>query len=242
MDRLALLRTDTDQDSQALETDVMRFVAIIGMVFWIIFALVKSIPVMDTRTDQDAGIVAEPARPSLQHETVSEVSESSSRVQADSQAIIPEKKEEKTRQKSAPASAVSGINLQFRSRDDLLQLLEAGRVEIYCRARARGFELIFKGGLHAGNVVFKGTDAVPPVLWEIKSGRDYTWFSKRLAETCPAVRTFPVKQVMVAFVDRELEKRVDTEFSRLSQEGKGGVLSVTGLGDMVFEQGGERQQ
>ena len=48
--RLTLLHSETDQDSQALETDVMRFVAIIGIVFWIIFALVKSIPMSDSQT------------------------------------------------------------------------------------------------------------------------------------------------------------------------------------------------
>jgi len=44
MEKLMLLRGDDLQDDQLLETDVMRFLAIIGIVFWIIFALIKSIP------------------------------------------------------------------------------------------------------------------------------------------------------------------------------------------------------
>ena len=40
----ARLCNESHRDDQVLETDMMRFMAIIGIVFWIIFALIKSIP------------------------------------------------------------------------------------------------------------------------------------------------------------------------------------------------------
>lgn len=44
MDKLVLLSSHTSGDDQVLETDIMRFMAIIGIVFWIIFSVIKSIP------------------------------------------------------------------------------------------------------------------------------------------------------------------------------------------------------
>jgi len=44
MQRARYLTSDDLQDNQILETDIMRFVAVIGIVFWIIFAIIKSIP------------------------------------------------------------------------------------------------------------------------------------------------------------------------------------------------------
>ena len=43
MDRFRLLSSHTGDD-QVLETDIMRFLAVIGIVFWIIFSVIKSIP------------------------------------------------------------------------------------------------------------------------------------------------------------------------------------------------------
>lgn len=44
MSRTALLLSDSARDESVLETDIMRFMAVIGIVLWIIFALIKSLP------------------------------------------------------------------------------------------------------------------------------------------------------------------------------------------------------
>lgn len=50
MDKFGLLKSDNTGDEQVLETDIMRFFAIIGIVFWIIFAVIKSIPFNNEKT------------------------------------------------------------------------------------------------------------------------------------------------------------------------------------------------
>ena len=45
MERLALLSNESQPGDQPLETDMMRFMAIIGIIFWIVFALIKKHPV-----------------------------------------------------------------------------------------------------------------------------------------------------------------------------------------------------
>lgn len=50
MDKFGLLKSDSTGEEQVLETDIMRFFAIIGIVFWIIFAVIKSIPFNNEKT------------------------------------------------------------------------------------------------------------------------------------------------------------------------------------------------
>ncbi|MBW1646389.1 MAG: hypothetical protein JRJ56_08760, partial [Deltaproteobacteria bacterium] len=54
-------------EDQVLETDIMRFVAIIGIIFWIIFALVKSIPLQPTPAPEKINppATASPAAPAV---------------------------------------------------------------------------------------------------------------------------------------------------------------------------------
>jgi len=63
MDRLGLLGGDTSGDDQVLETDIMRFLAVIGIVFWIIFSVIKSIPFQAETTVSSAAIQSPAQKP-----------------------------------------------------------------------------------------------------------------------------------------------------------------------------------
>ena len=71
MDRLALLSEGGQHDDQVLETDIMRFMAIIGMVFWIIFVLIKSIPFRSPGPDMGTGqLISSRPLPNKNHQIV----------------------------------------------------------------------------------------------------------------------------------------------------------------------------
>jgi len=267
VDRFGLLRGDTSQDDQLLETDVMRFAAIIGIVFWIIFALVKSIPFKEPRTKMDDGkkgmSIASPmpmvqedkARPRpappvqppapepsppthvATHRPPAPALTAEIPGQAAFRPVPPvrpaEPEEEKPKSVLKPPE-VRGVLLQFESLDGLMELVKAGRVELYGRARATGFDLFFSGLPDKGGVRFRGVTSLPEVLWEIRSGREREWFLEQMALAYPAIRAFPDKQVLVHFSDSRLEEMVDRRFQELKAQGANGILSVTGAGELIF--------
>lgn len=217
MDRLALLSEGGQHDDQVLETDIMRFMAVIGMVFWIIFALIKSIPFRSPGSDMQAGQLISSRPLSTPGKN----------------AALPDNQSPGTRQTDAQKS---GLRLQFQSRDDLLALMKSGKIQLFGRARTRGFDLFFLGHPQGKTVYFKGADSLPQSLWEIKSGKDYAYFLNLMTETYPAIRSFSTKQVLVHFTDTSLENRVESIFNRMQSEEKNGILSVTRTGDVVFKE------
>jgi len=234
MDKLALLRGDDGyHDEQMLETDVMRFLAIIGIIFWVIFALVKSVPFQVPEVDL---LTVEPpvdtARKtdSLDNERrkLPEIAQRPEEGPLKKPADIKE-------QKGMPPPQI-GIRIQFSSMDDLMGLLRDRKVEVFGRAQARGFDLFFAGHPVGDTIEFKGETDLPQKLWEIKNGRDYEYFLTLLSKTYPAIRTFPTKQVLISFTDSVIKNRFEEAITRLELEKKNGVLSVTKSGDVIFQE------
>lgn len=258
MEKLALLRGEGDQDNQLLETDVMRFVAIIGIVFWIIFALIKSIPfqtseedfrVSEPKPEKKSALVAPQAKVALRagnNEHRLPVPEEKSKKTVSrqpefgtSQAASQTASGRKTRKSVSPKWV--GVRMQFHSLEDLLELMASHKVRFFGRAQATGFDLLFAGYPQGNTVTFRGVTSLPPKLWEIKSGKDHTYFLALMARTFPAIRSFSTRQVFVSFTDAELENRVDETLTRLQQEGQNGILSITRTGDVVFQDSGGEQ-
>jgi len=244
MERLTLLRGDDFQDDRLLETDIMRFLAIIGIVFWIIFALIKSIPFQMPETDSTvAQPVAEkktmPATPkpdlkleATNHTRPVSVKESKKADSRQSKAALQDTKKAKI--PSQGLLKLQGVQMQFHSLDDLLDLMNTGRVRLFCRARAPGFDLLFEGNPKGKTVSFRSVNTLPPTLWEIKSGKDHAYFLDLMARTYPAIRSFPTRQVLVAFSDEPLGRRVGQTLDRLEQAGENGIVSITRSGEIVY--------
>ena len=242
MDRLALLSGDHQQDDQLLETDIMRFVAIIGIVFWIIFAIVKNIPlyapVKGSELKQPEQIKRSLPKPVLQPVVpqkkivtppVTEKSDDEKRKTRESETMQKDKNQMQT------SSTPRGVYLHFQSLNDLLGLMSDKRVRIFCRARARGFDIFFEGFPLDNSVSFKGSSDVPVNLWEIQSGKDRLYFLNQLAVENPGIGSFPDKQVFVSFTDTGLEECVIQTLNRLQQEDKNGILTIPRNGDVVFQ-------
>lgn len=237
--RKALTSSDNQQDDQLLETDIMRFMAIIGIVFWIIFSLVRMLP------EQENMVEEAKIKPVL--ETVDKsIDESTAREKAKEQMPVvdatvsvklanrPGVLEDNSQKNKIAAATAGGLYLQFASRASLQQLLEKGRVKLFARAGSEGFELLFAARLNQGKIVFTGERILPDALWKISSGRDHDYFLESLEEKFPVIIFFPEKEIFVSFVDDELEKKMDETFFRLKLERKNGVLSVFGSGQIVF--------
>lgn len=240
MDRLALLSGDHQQDDQLLETDIMRFMAIISIVFWIIFTIVKNIPLYAPvkgselkQPEQMKSSLPKPVMPQKKSVappfSVTEKNNAEKRKNRQAEAM----KEHKTR-KQMPSNP-RGVYMQFYSLNDLLGLMSDKRVRIFCRARARGFDIFFEGFPLDNSVNFKGTSGVPLNLWEIKSGKDRLYFLNQLANENPGIGSFPDKQVFVSFTDTRLEDRIIKKLNRLQQDEKNGILSITRSGDVMFQ-------
>ncbi|BBO83088.1 hypothetical protein DSCO28_36540 [Desulfosarcina ovata subsp. sediminis] len=244
MDNLALLTQDNLQEDQVLETDIMRFVAIIGIVFWILFSIVKSIPFQA------------PEQSSLQPQAISNAIpiENEKQLEPKNESKNNTKDREPVRQRNepkensieslnpinAPQSSEKnvkqrGLQLQFNSRDDLLALIHAGKIRAFCRAKATGFDLHFEGFPKDGNLNFKGTAAIPQELWEIKHGQDREWFLSRLDDANPSLKAFPIRQVLIAFTDKKLESNFVERLETLESIGTQGILSIYSKGKIRFK-------
>jgi len=250
MEKLMLLRGDDLQDDQLLETDVMRFLAIIGIVFWIIFALIKSIPFRMPESDSRLSRPISEKKSTLvtpqpQVTLKADNEEQHMPTEIDEMHATPQLFSTKSLTESQAASRTKGsklappkwrgVRLQFRSLKDMLALMTSKKIGLFCRAQARGFDLFFAGYPHGETVSFRGTARLPPKLWEIKSGKDYDYFLALLVKTHPAILSFPAKQVLVSFTDSELENRMDQILTRLQRQGQNGILSITSDGDVVFK-------
>jgi len=275
MDRFRLLGSETSGDDQVLETDIMRFLAVIGIVFWIIFSVIKSIPfqaetqvssaAVQTQVQQapeklepvppkpapQAPEAPEPvAKPEAKPEKVVEpvplpqppveapAPAEPAPKQAKKEAPKPEASEKpaKKAEKKSRAPAAKGVKLEFKSLDAIMRLVKEDRLRVYGRAKATGFDLIFLGEPAGHTVRFKNAREIPREMWEIKDGEARAYFIDLMAKTFPSIRTFPDKRVQVAFLDKDLEDRVLQRMQRLRQNDKNGILSVTGEGELVFNE------
>lgn len=232
-------------DDRLLETDMMRFLAIIGIVFWIIFALIKSIPFQMPEADSPLAqpVVEKQTVPvSPQTDVTPEGTNHSHPVsvqtgkKADFRPSEPAMRDTKQTKSPEPAPPrQQGLQMQFQSLADLLDLMTTRKVRLFCRARATGFDLFFEASPQGNAVSFRAVKGLPPRLWEIKSGKDHAYFLDLMASTYPAIRSFPIRQVLVAFADEELEKLVEQTLVRLERDGDNGILSITRNGDTVFD-------
>ena len=246
MEIRSLLRGEEGlQDDRLLETDMMRFLAIIGIVFWIIFALIKSIPFQMPESDSPLAqpIVEKQPVPVSPQTNVSPEAKNHSHPlsvqmgkKADPTPSEPAMRDTKQTKSAKPAPPrQQGVRMQFQSLDDLLDLMTTRKVRLFCRARATGFDLFFEGNPQDNAVSFRAVKGLPSRLWEIKSGKDHAYFLDLMASTYPAIRSFPIRQVLVAFADEELEKLVEHTLVRLEGDGDNGILSITRNSDTVFE-------
>ncbi len=244
MDKLTLLTQDNLNEDQVLETDIMRFVAIIGIVFWILFSVVKSIPF--TEPEQSSLHQRKILNPTpIKNEQETEPNHENEKTTKNTE---PARKDDELKSNSSESSNTvnhshfseknvkqRGIRLQFDSRDELLTLIDAGKIKAFCRAKATGFDLLFEGFSNNSNLNFKGTAAIPQGLWEIKQGQDREWFLARLADTNPSLKAFPVRQALIVFTDKILESKFVENLETLKSTGAQGILSISGNGKIRFK-------
>ena len=238
--RNILAGSENQQDDQLLETDIMRFMAIIGIVFWMIFSLVKMLPeeeivvaevVESTPITMTADEVAVEKK---QNKDLVPITETVAPVVMVDKEIVSSENSERENKVPAMQSA-PGLHLQFTNRDSIQRLMEEGRIKLFASAKSDGFELMFAGRVIGGKITFIGEQQLPDSLWQISSGPDHDYFLANLAETFPTISSFPEKVIFVSFVDEKLEKEMEETFLRLQQDGKNGVLSVSGNGQVVFQ-------
>lgn len=330
MSRATLLLSDTARDEAILETDIMRFMAIIGIVLWIIFALVKSLPfrqeALEPMADtpriealalETAPVPAPrpapadsppappaverpapprpqfPARP-VQAAPVPEVSRTVTEPPAPSPAPAPsrpvqretapamaapvreqvpepglavdepepvaseqvmpepERSEPERRERGSPsldrsvdqfvAAAPQGVWIEFASREELAALLARGQVRIFAQARTTGFDLVYEAQAGGGTLRFKSAQDLPESLWVISGGQDREYFIGLLSRNEPSLAAFPDQDILVAFTDQTLEKRLLDQFDFLMSSGRSGILTITRTGDFVFKDHAPSQQ
>jgi len=226
MNKLALLCGNSSQDDQVLETDIMRFMAIIGIILWIIFSMIKSMPfkAAETFPEKKSVLIQMPEPVNLQKQ------KPEPRQKAETFAQI---KTDKSPLKDKPPMQ-KGVFMQFHARRDLLLLMAKEKVRIFCRAKAKGFDLFFEGFPMEDSVVFKSVSNIPKSLWEIKTGKDRDYFINIISRSFPALRSFTDRRVMVSFTDQELENRVIQKLSRLQKDLRNGILSINASGEIAF--------
>jgi len=246
MDKIALLCGDSSQDDQVLETDIMRFMAIIGIIFWIIFSMIKSMPFKAEETFPEKKSVSiqmpEPVnlqkpKPVLKIEKRpgprSELRPKPQPEPRQKAEIFEQTKPDKPLVSNKPP-VQKGVFMQFHTRQDLLLLMAKGKVRIFCRAKANGFDLFFEGFSMEDSVVFKSVSNIPASLWEIKTGKDRDYFIDIINSSFSALRSFSDRRVMVSFTDQGLENRVIQKLSRLQKESLNGILSINAGGEVIF--------
>ena len=237
--RNILASSESQQDDQLLETDIMRFMAIIGIVFWIIFSLVKMLPeeeiaVAEVVESMPIAMTAdEVAVEEKQNEDLVSITETVAPVVMVDKEIVSSEDSEREN-KVPPMQSAPGLHLQFASRDSIQRLMEEGRIKLFASAKSDGFELMFAGRVIGGEITFIGEQQLPDSLWQISSGPDHDYFLANLAETFPAISSFPEKVIFVSFIDEKLEKEMEKTFLQLQQDGENGILSVSGNGQVVF--------
>lgn len=237
--RKALLFPGSYGEEQVLETDIMRFVAVIGMVFWILFALIKGLePQAESKQPTTKASVVE--QPAKKMDTPENPAKPRGKIKdAPAQTLMqqpPGKMTDARKQQGETKSPPSKkeIRLQFQSLDLLQELIQRGQVELFARARAKGFDLIYSGRVDQTEVRFTKANQLPRKLWQIETGQGYAFFLKELLQDSPALRSFPEKTILVAFSNETFDQQLENKLNNLRQNGKSGILNVTGRNDFEF--------
>ena len=202
-------------DAEALQTDVMRFLAIICMCLMIVFSLVPSIPV-----NQAAG------RPKILTGVTLERELPVREVKAHRMGkTIPEL--EQKRPLCAVADAEQrGFTLGFDSNEVLLQLLKKGtQVEFYIVSGTRSWKLTVE---KSGSVAFSPFPS-PVRIYQMDH---HTVPQKILSAGRRVVAAFGSASVIYGVaLSTDIAHRID----RLMQEKKGGDLVITSENKVILE-------
>jgi len=252
MKQLNFLLDDQLSNDQSLEVDVMRFVAIIGIIFWIIFAMIKSIPFTNTQAKtietipdlvtadkiilKKVSTLGSELKPEIKPEPVPEPMPRA-KPMSETKVILKTISESKTESEPNPVQENrQGLHLQFQSMEDLVAMLRNKKAKTYCRAVNNGFDLIFEGYMSDSFFKFKSAADIPVKMWELKNGDDREYFIRELSRTIPDVKTFNLLKVMVSFSDSHFDSKVETMLAELNQEKKDGILSVSSGGQIKFHE------
>lgn len=258
MNRAAMIFGREAREEPILETDIMRFMAIIGIVLWIIFALVKTIPFRHEETalnDLDhepvllqAGQAEHPDQTyaPAPHQAVLPRSEQAvdhehkdnpqpvRKAQRPLQADKAEKNEPEMPASPALDNTPRGIWIEFASREDMLHLLKNRMIRLFARAKNQGFDLVYEAGLVSERVVFSSVRDMPGALWIIPEGPDRDYFIKWLTRENPSLDAFEKQEILVSFTDHDLDSRLEQDLASMRGEGLAGVLSINRQGGHEF--------
>jgi hypothetical protein len=233
MNRALLLYNDMAHDDNALETDVMRFMAIIGIIFWLLFALVRNTGPLEQHDTSDGRCENAVTHP--QH--VSGISANQASDQP-TQPVIVKKPVSKTPPASQAKVATQvqsksqGLAIEFQSIADLYQLMSAEKVRIYCRIQSAGFDLIFETIVQGNGLNFRSASYLPERLWEIQAGSERNHFVNRLLAAYPSVGALTKRQVLVVFIDPEMDRRIAGLVEEAKATRRSGTITIDGRGQV----------
>lgn len=243
---------DPGGDDHVLETDIMRFVAIIGIVFWIIFALVKSMPLHEggagtaragqTNSSVPMGAENSSEKDAPQKSQGSNSTKGEEKDQGKERHEQPEKEKDRPeKRKEQPGKGGSkgrskepDLTIIFKTREGLLHLMRQKQIRVFGRAHAPGFDLIYEGRAVGSGVDFSSAAELPQSLWGIRKGEDRKWFESLLVASQPAVSRLPEREIYVSIENKDLEKSVEEEMSRLLQRGEYGEVAIDRSGGFEF--------
>lgn len=233
--------SETGLEDQALETDVMRFMAIIGIIFWLLFAVVRHFP--DASSDAGQEVHHEPPAPSVILDRPMPVPSPEDSVvemtpPMPAPSAIPAQAAHVPQKTHAPPSATKdgapGVSIQFDSLTELHELMHNARVRVFSRFISPGFDLLFEAHGRQGAVQFIRRDRMPDFLWRVQGPTEQAYFTDRLLHAQPALGGFGERQVLVAFEDKALEEEITQTMAHLLAEDRSGVLSIDGQGQVFF--------
>ncbi|MBU4012564.1 MAG: hypothetical protein KJ550_03770 [Proteobacteria bacterium] len=231
--KLHMLLTQDEDESKALETDVMRFMAIVGIIFWIIFAMVKSLPFQDTKSSQ---VIKPP--PVIVPSSVPTPKPIPEPTPAPEPIPEPEPTPEPTLTPEPPMPGTQTLTVNFRSIEELKTLMENDKVVIFIETHSQAFDLTFKASIKDGSFSFKGIERnkLPDNLWKILSGIEYNYFKNLIDQAYPVAKASPVKEVYINFKDTELESQIDRLVAELSKQKRYGKIRIDKTGDIEFDE------
>lgn len=228
-----LLNDDLAGDDNALETDVMRFMAIIGIIFWLLFALVHNIaPIKQSDAqnfiNEKASVSSEPLPVPLSLNAPDRSAQMVTIEKPLSHASISSPAEASSQNQTKP----QGVVIEFRSISDLYQLMADQKVTVYCRIQSAGFDLVFETLLQNRELKFKPTSNLPNSLWEIQASKERNHFLNHLLAANPSVGALPQRQVLVAFSDSAIDRRITALVDKAQSFELSGTISIDRKGDV----------
>jgi hypothetical protein len=201
-----------EAELEALQTDVMRFMAILGLCLAAIFSLVQGAAQEQAIAEQ---VAVEPAAVEL--------------TSLDQTAVEPPLKPSPepvpepaspARKAALPSAPVVGFTLEFASVEALEKLLRAGQVQLYARLRDQFWSVDIYG------------EAVPAEAPASYNQMDTETVPRRLRDSIPVAA--PGKSITWGIT---LPARIIGQIQQLTSGGKGGNLLIGDDGTVVLEAG-----